>query len=78
MNLTRWLLAEARSVRLFMVITVATGLLAAVAVVLQAHLLSRSVTAVFLEGADPGSVSSVLALLLGVIVARAAFPGFGR
>ena len=71
MNLDRRLLAEARAVRLYLGLTVGIGLLAGIAVILQAHYLSRAVTAVFLEGATLEGIRATLGLLLAVIVVRA-------
>ncbi len=72
MNLDRRLLGLARAVRLHLVLVVGMGLLAGVATVWQAHLLSRAVAAVFLGGRSPADVQGLLTLLLLVVVARAA------
>src|SRR5450756_2587979 len=71
MNLDRRLLGEARNVRLYLALTVGTGLLAGIAIIPQARYLSRAVTAVFLEGATLEGVRTSLDLLLAVMVARA-------
>ncbi|MCL4532608.1 MAG: thiol reductant ABC exporter subunit CydD, partial [Actinobacteria bacterium] len=71
MNLDRRLLAEARAVGLYLALSMGIGLLAGIAIILQAHYLSRAVTAVFLEGATLEGVRATLGLLLAVIVARA-------
>ena len=72
MNLDRRLLAEASRVRLRLALAVGAGLLAGVATVWQALLLSNVVARGFLGGDGLASLWSPLLLLLGVIAARSA------
>lgn len=71
MNLDRRLLALAGAVRLHLVTTIGMGLAAGALTVLQAYILALIVGRVFLGGSDLAAVQGLLALLLGLIVARA-------
>jgi ATP-binding cassette, subfamily C, bacterial CydCD len=72
MKLDRRLLEEARAVRLYLALTVGAGVVAGVVIVLQAYLLSLTVSQVFLEGRSLEQVQPLLLGLLLLISARAA------
>ena len=72
MNLDRRLLGLARAVRRHLAVTIGMGLLAGVATVAQAYLLSRVVAEVFLGGRALEEVQQLMGALLVAIVARAA------
>ena len=65
------LLRHSRSSRGFLLVCVLLGLLSAAAVLGQAVLLSTTITAVFLDGADLAAIGAGLALFAGVIGLRA-------
>lgn len=75
MNLDWRLLRQAWAARLYLGLTIGTGLLAAAVTVLQAHFLSRVVAAAFLSGKTLPQLSDLLIALLVVIVVRAALLG---
>jgi ATP-binding cassette, subfamily C, bacterial CydD len=68
----RDLLREVRSARVFLGVTVALGLLAAAATIVQLVALGKVVDGVFLEGADLVEVRGLLLLLLGASILRSA------
>jgi thiol reductant ABC exporter CydD subunit len=65
------LLRHSRSSRGFLLVCVLLGLLSAATVLGQAVLLSTTITAVFLDGADLAAIGAGLALFAGVIGLRA-------
>ncbi|MGD2205722.1 MAG: thiol reductant ABC exporter subunit CydD, partial [Anaerolineae bacterium] len=71
MKLDRRLLRQAQRVRLVLALTVGLGLLAGVAIVGQARLLSRVVSQVFVAGQGLGQVQPLLLALLVLALARA-------
>jgi ATP-binding cassette, subfamily C, bacterial CydD len=68
----RDLLREVRSARVFLGVTVALGLLAAAATIVQLVALGKVVDGVFLEGADLVEVRGLLLLLLSASILRSA------
>ena len=70
MYLDKRLLREARSVRLWLGLTVAAGVGGGVLVVAQAFLVSRTIRLVFLDHSALADVRALLAGLLVVIAAR--------
>jgi ATP-binding cassette subfamily C protein CydD len=68
--MNRGLLRQVRSAPASLSLTVALGLLAAVATIAQMVFLSKTVDHVFLKGAGLGEVSALLLLLLGASVLR--------
>jgi ATP-binding cassette subfamily C protein CydD len=70
--MNRELIKEVRTARVSLGLTVATGLLAAAATIVQLVALSKVVDRVFLEGTDLIEVRGPLLLLLGASVLRAA------
>ncbi len=70
MNLDPRLLRQAWQARLALLLTILAGLLGALAIVLQARLLSRVVAGVFLGGQNLSQVQPLLGLLGGVILLR--------
>jgi ATP-binding cassette subfamily C protein CydD len=68
--MNRDLLRQARSARASLTLTVALGLLVAVATIAQVVFLSKTVDRVLLRGAGLGEVSTLLLLLLGTSVLR--------
>src|SRR5512136_2744205 len=78
MNLDPRLGREARAVRRPLAWTVGLGWAAGIMVVLQARLLSRVVSQVFLEGQSLGGVGSLLAPLLLIAIARAGLTWAGE
>ena len=68
--MNRDLLREVRSARVSLGVTVALGLLAAAATIVQLGALSKVVDGVFLEGADLLEVRGLLLLLLGASILR--------
>ena len=68
--MNRELLREVRSARVSLGVTVALGLLAAAATIVQLVALSKVVDGVFLEGADLLEVRGLLLLLLGASILR--------
>lgn len=75
MNLDSRLLGEARVVRRWLAWTVGLGWTAGIMVVLQARVLSRVVSQVFLQGQSLSDVGILLAALLLIAVARAGLIG---
>ncbi len=72
MNLDGRLLHLARDVRLYLALTVGSGFLLGIAVVLQAHYLSLVVSLAFVNGQDLGQLQGPITVLVAVVVARAA------
>ena len=68
--MNRELLRQVGSARIALVVTVALGLLAAAATIVQLVFLSKVVDRVFIEGVDLGEVRGLLLLLLGAAVVR--------
>lgn len=77
MNLDKRLLLAARGAAVVLALTVGAGLVASVLAVAQAKVVSRVITAVFLEGADLAGLWVWMVALPGVVLARAA-AGFGQ
>ncbi len=71
MNLDPRLLRQARAARAELILTIALGLLASVLLVMQALLLSRVVSQVFLAGADLASVQPRLTWFLALAIIKA-------
>lgn len=69
--LDRRLLLHSRSSRPFLLVCVLLGLLGSAAVLGQAVLLARMITAVFRHGADLTAIGADLAQLIGIVVLRA-------
>jgi ATP-binding cassette, subfamily C, bacterial CydD len=72
LSMNRELIKEVRSARVSLGLTVALGLLAAAATILQLVALSKVVDGVFLKGADLTEVRGLLLLLLCAFVLRSA------
>ncbi len=72
MNIDRRLMRELRAVRGALALTIGLGVLAGLALVAQAFLLSRTVTRVFLGGRGLADVGALLLALGAVIAVRAA------
>lgn len=66
----RWLLGYARSVQAWMALAVGCGLLSAVLLIFQAHLLATGVHMVFIDGASRTLLVPMLAALVGASVLR--------
>lgn len=71
MNLDSRLLRVSRSSRLPLVVTVLSGLLGGIFIVLQASLMAKGINRVFLGDADLADVSGLLRLLAIIILGRA-------
>jgi len=78
MNLDPRLWREARAVRGWLALTVALGWAAGAAMALWARGLSRVISRVFLDGRSLHEVGSLLFVLLGIALARAAFTWAGE
>ena len=71
MQFDKRLLAEARAVRVFLILTIGLGGLSGLLIIAQARVLSAIIAQVFLNGATLEAVSGALLALLVIIVARA-------
>ncbi|NLC55839.1 MAG: thiol reductant ABC exporter subunit CydD [Armatimonadetes bacterium] len=78
MHLDRRLVREAAGAKRHLALAIGAGLLGGLLAVLQARLLSRCIALVFLQGQTLAGVDLLLALLLGVILARAGLAWYGE